>query len=129
MEERRVVEAAPAATVVLLRDGEAGIEVLLGRRSSRLDFHGGAWVFPGGRIDPEDYADRPDDERHDPERAVDPREEAEAGRAQPDPQERHLDREEGGEDEDGQVVADREERVARPDIEHARTLHPRAHGG
>ena len=39
MEERRVVEAAPAATVVLLRDGEAGIEVLLGRRSSRLDFH------------------------------------------------------------------------------------------
>lgn len=56
-----VVEAAPAATVVLLRDGDAGLEVLLERRSSRLDFHGGAWVFPGGRIDPEDYTDRPDD--------------------------------------------------------------------
>ncbi len=54
-------DAAPAATVVLLRDGEHGLEVLLGRRSSKLAFHGGAWVFPGGRIDPEDYADDPAD--------------------------------------------------------------------
>jgi 8-oxo-dGTP pyrophosphatase MutT (NUDIX family) len=50
------VEAAPAATVVLVRDGDGGLEVLLGRRSSKLKFHGGAWVFPGGRIDPVDYA-------------------------------------------------------------------------
>jgi 8-oxo-dGTP pyrophosphatase MutT (NUDIX family) len=35
--------------------------VLLARRSSKLAFHGGAWVFPGGRIDPDDYADEPDD--------------------------------------------------------------------
>jgi 8-oxo-dGTP pyrophosphatase MutT (NUDIX family) len=55
------VEAAPAATVVLVRDGETGLEVLLAKRSSQLKFHGGAWVFPGGRIDPEDYADAPDD--------------------------------------------------------------------
>jgi 8-oxo-dGTP pyrophosphatase MutT (NUDIX family) len=55
------VDAAPAATVVLLRDGETGLEVLLGRRASKLAFHGGAWVFPGGRIDPEDYADDPTD--------------------------------------------------------------------
>ena len=54
-------EAAPAATVVLLRDGEQGLEVLLGRRSSTLAFHGGAWVFPGGRIDPVDYRDDPSD--------------------------------------------------------------------
>jgi 8-oxo-dGTP pyrophosphatase MutT (NUDIX family) len=40
----------------LLRDGDNGLEVLLGRRSSQLKFHGGAWVFPGGRIDPDDYA-------------------------------------------------------------------------
>src|ERR1700730_13177947 len=53
------VDAAPAATVVLLRDGATGLEVLLARRSSKLAFHGGAWVFPGGRIDPEDYADDP----------------------------------------------------------------------
>jgi 8-oxo-dGTP pyrophosphatase MutT (NUDIX family) len=57
------VAAAPAATVVLLRDGEKGLEVLLARRSSKLAFHGGAWVFPGGRIDPDDYGDAPDDLR------------------------------------------------------------------
>jgi 8-oxo-dGTP pyrophosphatase MutT (NUDIX family) len=54
--------AAPAATVALVRDGAGGLEVLLARRSSQLAFHGGAWVFPGGRIDPEDYADAPHDE-------------------------------------------------------------------
>src|SRR5258705_608390 len=54
-------EAAPAATVVLVRDAERGLEVLLAKRSSKLAFHGGAWVFPGGRIDPDDYADAPED--------------------------------------------------------------------
>lgn len=48
--------AHPAATVVLIRDGRAGCEVLLVRRNARLSFHGGAWVFPGGRLDPDDYA-------------------------------------------------------------------------
>lgn len=55
MSESRQVPAHPAATVVLLRDGECGCEVLLVRRNSSLAFHGGAWVFPGGRIDPADY--------------------------------------------------------------------------
>jgi 8-oxo-dGTP pyrophosphatase MutT (NUDIX family) len=49
------VPAHPAATVVLLRDGAEGLELLLVRRNARLAFHGGAWVFPGGRIDEEDY--------------------------------------------------------------------------
>lgn len=49
------VIAHPAATVVLLREGENGCEALLVRRNAQLAFHGGAWVFPGGRIDPEDY--------------------------------------------------------------------------
>jgi 8-oxo-dGTP pyrophosphatase MutT (NUDIX family) len=48
--------AHPAATVVLLKQGTNGCEVLLVRRSARLSFHGGAWVFPGGRIDSADYA-------------------------------------------------------------------------
>ena len=52
---------APAATVVLVRDATDGLEVLLAKRSSKLAFHGGAWVFPGGRIDPGDYADAPED--------------------------------------------------------------------
>lgn len=47
--------AIPAATVVLVRDGEAGLETLMLKRDSRLAFAGGAWVFPGGRIDDEDF--------------------------------------------------------------------------
>ena len=45
--------AHPAATVVLLRDGADGLEVLMIRRSSRTAF-GGMWAFPGGRIEDED---------------------------------------------------------------------------
>jgi 8-oxo-dGTP pyrophosphatase MutT (NUDIX family) len=45
------VPALPAATVVLLRESRDALEVLLLRRSSKLAFHGGAWVFPGGRVD------------------------------------------------------------------------------
>lgn len=49
--------AVPAATVVLLRDTPDGVETLMLRRDTQLAFAGGAWVFPGGRIDPEDYPD------------------------------------------------------------------------
>jgi 8-oxo-dGTP pyrophosphatase MutT (NUDIX family) len=53
------IEPVPAATVVLVRQSqkEAGLEVLLLQRNSRLVFHGGHWVFPGGRIDEKDYKD------------------------------------------------------------------------
>jgi 8-oxo-dGTP pyrophosphatase MutT (NUDIX family) len=47
--------AVAAATVVLIRDASEGIEVLLARRNSKIYFAGGAWVFPGGRIDAEDH--------------------------------------------------------------------------
>ena len=53
--EEELPPAIPAATVVLLRDGADGVETLMLRRNSKLAFAGGAWVFPGGRIDPEDY--------------------------------------------------------------------------
>ncbi len=46
-------ELIPAATVVLGRDGDDGPEVLMLRRNSKIAF-GGAWVFPGGRVDPDD---------------------------------------------------------------------------
>lgn len=51
------MEPVPAATVVLLRetDNKTDLEVLLLRRNSSLVFHGGHWVFPGGRIDAADY--------------------------------------------------------------------------
>ena len=43
-----------AATIVLLRDAEAGLELLLMRRSPRSGFVPGAYVFPGGRVDKPD---------------------------------------------------------------------------
>jgi len=47
-------EPIAAATVVMLRDAQAGgIETLLLRRNSKIAF-GGMWVFPGGRVDDED---------------------------------------------------------------------------
>ena len=48
-------EPIPAATVILLRDGAEGLETLMLRRNSKLEFVGGMWVFPGGRVDPEDW--------------------------------------------------------------------------
>ena len=55
MSNKPFVAPPPSATVILLRDAGDHLETLLLRRNSRLSFHGGAWVFPGGRIDPEDY--------------------------------------------------------------------------
>jgi 8-oxo-dGTP pyrophosphatase MutT (NUDIX family) len=46
-------EAIPAATVILLRDGDDGVEALMLHRNDRGAF-GGMWVFPGGRVDPAD---------------------------------------------------------------------------
>ena len=48
-------ELRQAATVMLVRDQEAsGIEVLMLQRNLNSDFVGGAYVFPGGAVDPED---------------------------------------------------------------------------
>ena len=57
-------EAVLAATVILLRDNPdgpgsgsddpSGLEILMLKRNSKIAF-GGMWVFPGGRIDPEDW--------------------------------------------------------------------------
>ncbi|MFM7698801.1 MAG: MBL fold metallo-hydrolase, partial [Limnohabitans sp.] len=46
----------PAATVLLLRDGELGVEVLMTRRSMNASFAPGAYVFAGGGIDAADHA-------------------------------------------------------------------------
>lgn len=43
-----------AATVVPMRPGVDTPEILLMQRAAGLAFFAGAWVFPGGRIDPED---------------------------------------------------------------------------
>lgn len=43
--------ARPAATIVLMRDADRGLEVLLMRRNRNAGFVPGAYVFPGGRVD------------------------------------------------------------------------------
>lgn len=48
--------AKPSASVVVVRDGAESIEVLMLRRNEAIAFHGGAWVFPGGRVDESDGA-------------------------------------------------------------------------
>jgi glyoxylase-like metal-dependent hydrolase (beta-lactamase superfamily II)/8-oxo-dGTP pyrophosphatase MutT (NUDIX family) len=44
----------PAATLVVVRDGAHGMEVLLLLRAERGDHNSGAWVFPGGLVDAAD---------------------------------------------------------------------------
>src|SRR5688572_16775131 len=53
-ESGAVVVPRPAASVILLRDGELGPEVFMVERQKSARFVGGAHVFPGGRVDPED---------------------------------------------------------------------------
>ena len=47
----------PAATVLLLREGRDGVEVLVIRRHENLAFMGGMWVFPGGSVCAADASD------------------------------------------------------------------------
>lgn len=54
--QRDPAPALPAATVLLLRDAPQGLEVLMTRRSRSASFAPGAYVFPGGGIDPADRA-------------------------------------------------------------------------
>ena len=42
--------ASPAATIVLLRDGDGELEVLMIHRGADTAF-GGMWAFPGGVIE------------------------------------------------------------------------------
>jgi 8-oxo-dGTP pyrophosphatase MutT (NUDIX family) len=50
------VEPRPASTTLVVRDGPAGLDVLMVRRSPQASFMPGAYVFPGGAVDGEDAA-------------------------------------------------------------------------
>ncbi len=52
--QREPAPLRPAATVLLMRDGPRGMEVLMTRRSMTASFAPGAYVFPGGGIDAAD---------------------------------------------------------------------------
>ena len=59
MEPHNEVNHAPlraAASVVMLRDTPAGLETFLIKRHGLSDVLGGAYVFPGGKVDREDAA-------------------------------------------------------------------------
>jgi 8-oxo-dGTP pyrophosphatase MutT (NUDIX family) len=80
MEVERPSEPRQAASVIVLRDGGGGLEVLLVRRNPAARFMAGAWVFPGGAVDAHEGAG---DESH---RIAAVREvEEEAGLRLPDP--------------------------------------------
>ena len=55
-EAKPMAPARPAATVLLLRDGAAGLEVFMVVRHREIEFAGGALVFPGGRVEEADGA-------------------------------------------------------------------------
>ena len=72
--EKEAAPLIPASTVILLRDGAKtedsdvstsgeDVEVLMLQKNKNISF-GGMWVFPGGRIDDEDYEDEGREESH-----------------------------------------------------------------
>lgn len=54
MPDPAIAVPTPAATVVVMRPATRGFEVLMLRRHAALEVLAGAYVFPGGRIDPAD---------------------------------------------------------------------------
>ncbi len=50
----KIAQPVAAATIMLLRDGAAGLEVFMVVRHHQIDFASGALVFPGGKVDPQD---------------------------------------------------------------------------
>lgn len=60
MSDERVLAASvpirPAATVMLVRDGDTGLEVFMLQRAGSAAFARNAYVFPGGRVDGADHA-------------------------------------------------------------------------
>ncbi len=44
-----------AASLIMIRDGDQGIEVLMQGRNQAIEFASGALVFPGGKADPQDF--------------------------------------------------------------------------
>jgi len=59
MEENHEIILTPpvdAASVLLLRDSDEGLQVLLLRRAQASQVLGGAYVFPGGKVDTADHS-------------------------------------------------------------------------
>jgi len=62
--EGKIVTPRPSASLLLLRGGDAALEVLLVQRTPKARFMGGFWVFPGGAVEPGDRAGTDEDGAH-----------------------------------------------------------------
>lgn len=58
MSEHPSNPAIPAATILLLRQTAAGIQVFMVVRHHQIDFASGALVFPGGKVDEPDFSEQ-----------------------------------------------------------------------
>ncbi len=56
MTKKTPVLPIPSATVLIGRDGPRGLEVFMVARHKEIDFASGALVFPGGKVDKEDFS-------------------------------------------------------------------------
>jgi 8-oxo-dGTP pyrophosphatase MutT (NUDIX family) len=50
MDAKKPAALLPSSTVLLVRDGTAGLEVFMVKRHHAIDFASGAMVFPGGKL-------------------------------------------------------------------------------
>lgn len=53
--QQQIAPALPASSVLLIRDGKGGLEVLMIERAKTMRFAPGALVFPGGKVDAADF--------------------------------------------------------------------------
>ncbi len=61
MSNKEPATPVPAATIMMLRDDDDGLEVFMVVRHHQIDFASGALVFPGGKADPADFDSALDD--------------------------------------------------------------------
>jgi 8-oxo-dGTP pyrophosphatase MutT (NUDIX family) len=59
MQQNDIAIARPAASLLVLREGEPGLQVLMGMRGAAHKFMPNRLVFPGGAVDPEDHSATP----------------------------------------------------------------------
>ena len=55
MKPTQVTKIIPSATIIIVREAKNSLETFMVVRHHRIDFASGALVFPGGKIDEQDY--------------------------------------------------------------------------
>ena len=55
MKPTQDTKTIPSATIIMVREAKSGLETFMVVRHHKIDFASGALVFPGGKIDEQDY--------------------------------------------------------------------------